>query len=41
VQQKDRRTVGTADVDVADVEDTGRDLLDGHERAAQPFWLWC
>jgi hypothetical protein len=28
VQQNDRRTIGRADVDVADVEEAGRDLLD-------------
>jgi hypothetical protein len=41
VQQNDRRTVGRADVDVADVEEAGRDLLDGAERAAQLFSLCC
>jgi len=35
VQQNDRRTVGRADVDVADVEEAGRDLLDGAERVNQ------
>jgi len=32
VQQDDRRTVGRADVHVADVEDAGRDLLDGRRQ---------
>jgi hypothetical protein len=32
---------GRADVDVADVEEAGRDLLDGAERAAQVFSLCC
>ena len=41
VQQNDRRTVGRAHVDVADFEEAGRDLLDGAEGAAQPFWLCC
>jgi hypothetical protein len=40
-QQNDCRTVGRADVDVADVGEAGRDLLDGAERAAQLFSLCC
>jgi hypothetical protein len=41
VQQDDCRTVASSDVDIADVEEAGRDLLDGAERAAQLFSLWC
>ena len=35
------RTLRTALLDVADVEHACRDLLDGAERAAQPFSLFC
>jgi hypothetical protein len=41
VQQNDCGTVGRADVDVADVEEAGRDLLDGAERAARLFSPCC
>jgi hypothetical protein len=41
VQQKDRETVATAHLDVADVEEAGRDVLDGAERPAQLFSLCC
>jgi hypothetical protein len=41
VQENDRSTIGRADVEVADVEDAGGDLLDGAVRAAQLFSLYC
>jgi hypothetical protein len=41
VQQNCRTTVGRAGVDVPDVEEAGRDLLDGAEPAAQLFSLYC
>ena len=40
VQQDDRRTVGGTEVDVADVQEAGVDLLHRAERGGGLGWLW-